>query len=184
MRYGSSLFLAFLAFAAASSTVLVFVSDGAPKAKTPVASPHTSANINGSDCLLIVRLSKTAYKYGETILAEIEYKNQTDHDLTIWSCGFCPNHQVIVKDEAGVSPPLTTRGEKCRDAFAPAGGRDKNYPIVIEPGKAHLATGKVDVTSFYQLEWGKRYTLEIVYDDRLEPTPLTLTSKPVTFEVE
>jgi len=136
-----------------------------------------------AECLLDIRLSKTTYKGGEEIIPEIVYKNQSGRDLTIWSCGFCTNHKVVVKDEAGDSPPLTAAGTQCRDAFAPAGGRDKNAPIVIEPGK-NRRWSSIDVASLFRLEAGKQYALEVVYDDRQEPTPLKLTSKAVKFKVE
>ncbi|MDR3622473.1 MAG: hypothetical protein P4L85_24190 [Paludisphaera borealis] len=148
----------------------VFGSDEAAKAKE-------------TECLLVVSLSKTTYKSGEEIIPEIVYKNRSGRELTIWSCGFCTNHKVVVKNEAGESPPLTAAGTQCRDAFAPAGGRDKNVPIVIEPGK-NRRWSSIDVASLYQLESGKQYALEIVYDDRQEPTPLNLTSKAVEFKVE
>ena len=54
---------------------------------------------------------------------------------------------------------------------------------MIEPGKSRQWSS-IDVADLYQLESGERYTLQIVYDDRQEPTPLKMTSKAVEFEVE
>ncbi|APW62089.1 hypothetical protein BSF38_03621 [Paludisphaera borealis] len=170
-----------LAIAVAFYAFPAFGSDDAPKAAD---SSGTDAKPKKAECLLLVGLPKTTCKRGEKIIPEIVYKNQGGRDLTIWDSSFCLNHKIIVKDEAGNSPPLTAKGMGCRNAFAPAGGRDRNRPIVIAPGKSHRATAEVDVAIHYQLESGKQYALEVVYDDRQEPTPLTLTSKAVEFKVE
>jgi hypothetical protein len=158
---------------------------GSHDASKATADPSSAdAKAKKAECLLLVRLSKTAYKREEKITPEIEYENQTNRDLTIWSSGFWPNHKIIVEDEAGHSPPLSARGKQCRAAFAPAGGRDKNAPIVIKPGEKRRAGAEVDVASLYELEAGKQYTMKIVYDDRQEPTPLKLPSKAVKFKME
>ncbi len=136
-----------------------------------------------AECLLNVRLPKATYERGEKIIPEIEYANQSGRDLSIWSSGFWPNHKVIVKDEAGNSPPLTAKGKQCRDAFAPGGDRDKNSPIIVEAGKIRRAGAEIDVASLFELDPGKQYALEIVYDDRQEPTPLKMNSRAVKFEV-
>lgn len=172
-----------LVVAATFAAHLIVASGLAPNARAD--SSAADARAKEAECLLIARLPKTTYKSGEKIITEIEYKNQSNRDLTIWSCGFWPNHKVVVKDEAGESPPLTARGKQGRDAFAPAGDRDKNVPIVIASGKTSRGAGvKVDVASLYQLDSGHQYTLEIVYDDRQQPTPLKMTSKAVEFKLK
>jgi len=107
--------------------------------------------------------------------------NRSDDTVTIWLAGFWANHQVIVLDADGNEPPLTESGRLRRSAFRPAGTREKNLPLELEPGDSHVS-GKGALTTLYELGPG-RYTLQVTYDDRHPPTPLTVAAKPVDFQV-
>jgi hypothetical protein len=131
---------------------------------------------------LVVRLPETAYAVGKPIVPAIEFRNRTDHDVTIWSCGFWPNHKVVVRDKEGREPPLTAGGEQRRRSFAPGGGRDKSAPILVKSGDDYQYCININIYDLYRLSPG-RYELEVTYDDESPPSPLRLTSRHVEFVV-
>lgn len=130
---------------------------------------------------LVVSLPKKVFRHGEPIGASIEFRNLAGPEMTIWISGFWPNHKVVVKDEAGIEPPLTDLGKRGRDAFSPGGGRDKNFPRIVKRGGKYGIVA--DITYIYDLAPGE-YRLEVTYDDEHGPTPLRITSDSVKFRVK
>ena len=131
---------------------------------------------------LVVSLPREVFHPGEPIKASIEFRNLAGPEVTTWISGFWPNHKVVVKDEAGVEPPLTGIGKICRQAFSPGGARRKNIPNIVKRGGKY-SNGAADIAELYDLAPGK-YRLEVTYDDEQEPTPLRITSNSVKFQVK
>ncbi len=132
---------------------------------------------------LVVSLPREVFRPGEPIKASIEFRNLAGPEVTIWISGFWPNHKVVVKDEAGVEPPLTDLGKRGRQAFSPGGGRDKNYPHIVKRGGKYSIAANANIAELYDLTPGK-YRLEVTYDDEQGPTPLRITSSSVEFQVK
>jgi RNA polymerase sigma factor (sigma-70 family) len=117
---------------------------------------------------LCARLSLPQEKYavGEPIRAAYAVTNVSKPELALWHSGFWPNHRIIVRDEAGAVVPLTAQGRRCRDAFSPAGKRDKNVAWKLPPGGEDGTQGGHDLTQLYDLTRPGRYTVQYVYEDR------------------
>ena len=119
---------------------------------------------------------------GESIAITFTIENKSEQPITIWQSGFWPNHLLIVKDQFDQEPTLTERGRLCRDAFKPDGPRKKNIPVLVQPGTSDVERFRLDLTTLYQLAPGQ-YTLRITYEDRVGPTPLAVSSDPVSFVI-
>ena len=88
--------------------------------------------------------------------------NPTPDPLTVWTCGYWPNHLVILVAEDGSEPTLTNDGKWCRLAFL-SPNRDKNFPTRIAPGRSH-PDGTRRLTAGYLLTPGE-YELKVLYSD-------------------
>lgn len=129
-------------------------------------------------------LPREVFRPDEAIPLTLKIENRSPHPVTIWFSGFWPNHRVVVSDDRGKEPPLTSDGKARRDAFAPDGGsRDKNSPHVLGAGKTHQELSDLNVASLYRLGPG-RYRVQATYHDLQGPTPLRVTSNAVSFEIE
>jgi hypothetical protein len=129
---------------------------------------------------LKLSLEKKVYQSGERIKILLEIKNATPLPVTIWDASFWNNHQVRLRDERGREPKLTDYGRGAQLMFG--GGRDRNIPIEIAPGKT-WKYGYYDIVKAYELKPGK-YQLQVIYEEDEEPTPLRVISNRVSFTVE
>jgi hypothetical protein len=134
------------------------------------------------DVSAVASLSKKTFKHGEPISVSFTITNRSGGQITIWLSGFWPNHYINVRDQNGIEPPLTAVGQERRKAFQPSGPRRKNIPFVLKPNDVFQNDIRPDLSDLYQLGPG-RYTVEITYDDRQSPTPLSVTSAAVAFDV-
>jgi hypothetical protein len=123
------------------------------------------------------------FQRGDRIRLYARFVNATKQPVTIWSCGFWSNHEITLRDEHGVEPPLTQLGESCRKLFAPAGERNKNVPNVVKPGEEYRETSEIDLSRLYELDKGL-YRFRVIYHDLQGPTPLRVVSNPVEFVIE
>jgi hypothetical protein len=146
-------------------------------------------------CRLELSLPRHAFLRDELIGFDLRLVNASGDPVTIWVSGFWPNHRIIVRDEGGDEAPLTELGRSLMRAFSPGGGRDKNFPRVIQPGDSYdrLSVDRPGVkrdpqrwgyglSDLYQLAAGK-YRVEVTYHDERAPTPMKVTSNAVEFEV-
>ena len=113
-----------------------------------------------------VTLARSKFAVGQPIEVAYAVKNVSKVEQVLWHSGFWPNHQILVRDVAGKEPPLTLMGQQGRDAFAPGGGRGKNVPWKVEPGKEDATEGACDLTKLYDLTRPGRYTVQYVYEER------------------
>ena len=97
-------------------------------------------------------------------------RNDTDRPVQIWLAAFWPNHRMTMKDASGKPVGLTSFGKAATLMFG--GGRDKNSPLTIEPGKSYKYPTQSLVKTFELRPGG--YTLSVVYEDKSFGKPLRL----------
>jgi RNA polymerase sigma factor (sigma-70 family) len=115
-----------------------------------------------------ISLPKKKFTVGEGIKGTYVIHNVSKAELTLWHCGFWPNHLILVRDGKGREPPLTPFGRQCRKAFAPAGERGKNAPVKMPSGKEDATEGQYDLSRLYDLTRPDRYTVQYVYEEEHE----------------
>jgi RNA polymerase sigma factor (sigma-70 family) len=108
-------------------------------------------------------LAKKQFTVGEPIVPTYVVKNVSAEKISIFHCGFWPNHQVIVRDATGNKPPLTPFGLSCGKVFG--GPRDENASVVLNPGGEDANEFIPDLTKIYDLNKPGRYSVEFIYDD-------------------
>ena len=98
-------------------------------------------------------------------------RNASKAPVQIWFAAFWPNHRMTMKDASGKPVGLTPFGKAVTLMFG--GGRDKNSPFTIEPGKSYRYPTQSLVKAF-ELRPGA-YTLSVVYEDKSFGKPLLLS---------
>lgn len=132
---------------------------------------------------LHVSLDKSQFKFAaqDPIAVHLKIDNGRPDSITLWSCGFWPNHRVEITDENGEEPPLTEFGRNVRKAFA-SGARDKNVPFVVQPGKSGSYTSG-DLRKMYEMKPGK-YKVQVLFNEVTPPSPIRIVSQPISFELK
>jgi uncharacterized protein (TIGR03067 family) len=130
-----------------------------------------------------VSLAKQKYQAGEPIKVHYQVKNGSKEEQTLWSCGFWPNHLILVHDDAGKEPPLTELGQQRRQAFAPGGERDKNVAVKVPAGDEDSAYEIYDPTTLYDLSQPGRYTVQYIYEEKQGGWEGRLPSNAAAFEI-
>jgi hypothetical protein len=128
-------------------------------------------------------LPKKQFAEGESIIPDYVVMNVSNQKLTIWHCGFWPNHLVLVKDATGKEPPLTLFGQQCRAAFSPGGDRFKNVAVTLPPGGEDTKESKQDLTQVYDLSKPGKYTVQYIYEEKQGGWEGRLPSNIVEFEI-
>ena len=128
-----------------------------------------------------VTLRKDTLALGEPIPVTFALRNSSPRPVTIWLCGFWPNHHVVVRDSTGKEPPLTAKGKECRAAFSPK-SLTKNADLELRPGDVWKHEILPDLSALYHLSSG-RYTVEVTYDERQRPDPIRVSSARIPFSV-
>ncbi|WP_435010963.1 hypothetical protein P12x_002253 [Tundrisphaera lichenicola] len=137
---------------------------------------------NPWDCRLAITLPQATFDRGERICPRLVLTNGSSEPVTIWVSTFASNHRIELFDSGGNEVPLTELGEQARDRFAPRGGRDKNYRVVIPAGGCHEEGTPPDLSQLYRLGSG-RFQVKITYHDEQGPTPMKVASNSLAFEV-
>lgn len=165
-------------------------SDSAPKKEPNISNnlplednhPAENGSVKRNDIVASIVIEPSKQIPGEYIQIQYKVENRSDQPITIWNCGFWPNHQIIIMDQSNSELPLTEKGLLYRQTFQPHGTRKKNIPVVIKPKESHSVVIPLDLTSLYQLTPGD-YILQVIYEDHYKPTPLTLRAEPVYFTI-
>jgi hypothetical protein len=115
---------------------------------------------------LVTRLeiAETKFKVGEPIQVRYTKTNVSDRPLTLWHSGFWPNHRIRVCDQRGELAPLTEQGQLRFKAFAPGGGRDKNFPNELAPGK-DAPEPAYNLLDLYDLRKPGLYSVQYLYEE-------------------
>jgi RNA polymerase sigma factor (sigma-70 family) len=130
-----------------------------------------------------VTLAKGKFEVGEVVPVKYVVKNVSKEEQTLWSCGFWPNHLILVHDAAGKEPPLTEFGQQRRKAFAPDGERDKNVAVKVPAGGEAAAYEQYDLTKLYDLSKPGGYTVQYVYEEKQGGWEGRLPSNEAAFEI-
>lgn len=146
----------------------------APPSRQPGGGPNASPE-------LTISLARPAFRVGEPIELRWRLTNRSASPITVWSCGFWPNHRLRVATAVGADVPLTKLGRERRDDFGRP-SRKKNVPIVLQPGEQASGAIVPGLEALRELVPG-RYTVEIEYDDPSGPTPLKLRSNRLRFAI-
>ena len=139
--------------------------------------------VNAEEYFLHMNLPKRSFHLGESIVPSLTFQNLAKTDVTIWNSGFWRNHKLVLSNNDGKEPSLTEAGQAARTAFLPAGGRDKNMPVVVVAKSTRNLAYKIDIAKYYRFPKGN-YELRILYHDEQEPNPMKLESNVVKFAVE
>jgi hypothetical protein len=130
-----------------------------------------------------ISAGKTTYQPGEPIPVRFDLKNVSDQPITVWHCGFWPNHRWIVEDAAGREPPLTEHGRLCRDRYGPDTPRRKNAPFVVQPGKMDAFYGPYDLRRHFEIPDGATIHVRCVYLHIAKGKSVELTSNTLTLKM-
>lgn len=130
-----------------------------------------------------LELDRAVYKRHEPVPIRTIYQNAACLPVTLWMSGFWPNHQILVTQAGGMDVGLTELGRECRDAYNPAGPRRKNYPVVLEAGRAYVDPAEIDLSQYFHLQKGE-YKVRVIYDDRQGPTPTRIMTPWLDFSIE
>ena len=145
--------------------------------------PGVLSGNGGAPCSLILHMDKTEFRPGEPIPVACEMKNTGDEPVKIWSCGFWPNHRVVVTDDQGREPDLTPYGVACRERNTlHSATRDRNRPLVLGLGKSYK-NHPIDLAKLYDLGPGK-YLVTVMYDEHEMEPQMAVVSEPKAFTVE
>ncbi len=131
-----------------------------------------------------ISLVKQVYAAGERIDTSYSVKNVSAEKQVIWHSGFWANHQILVRDAAGMEPQLTAFGAERRKAFSPGGKRDKNVPVELAPGEEDATEGRYDLTKLYDLSQPGRYSVHCVYEEKQPGWQGRLPSNEAPFEIK
>lgn len=131
----------------------------------------------------VLSLPRTEFRAGEAVVPTFALDNPTGRPLTVYRCGFYPNHRLVVRDAAGKAAAETALGRACRQAFDPAGPRRKNVPVDLPPGGRDAEPCPHSLTELYDLSKPGRYTVEGVYEEGSLPWVGRAAAAPVAFAV-
>jgi hypothetical protein len=141
-------------------------------------------------CLLLFGAQKIAFTAtapatfslgsSKPLVVQLTITNKTKVPLTVWSCGFWPNHLITIKDEKGHLVTLTKFGVAMNKTFSSL-VRDKNAPLKILAAKSY-SYSTPDLRQCYQLKPGK-YTVSVRYNDAAAAPKFTMISTSSQFTV-
>jgi hypothetical protein len=106
-------------------------------------------------------------------------KNQTRKPVRILESGIWPNYKFVVRDLQGVEPPLTPFGKQARERYR-SPDRDKNFTVIIDPGRAYKRT--VDISRLYTLGRG-RWRLAVSHEPCGRALPRELVAPEAAFAI-
>lgn len=131
-----------------------------------------------------ISAEKMTYHPGESIPVRFDLKNVSDKPLTVWHCGFWPNHRWIVQDTTGKDLKLTAHGRLCRDCYGPNTPRRKNAPFVVQPGKTDASFGPYDLRKHFEIPDGITIHVRCVYLHSADGQGVKITSNTLPLTVE
>ncbi len=146
--------------------------------------PKVSASGSLVDGLkAVVSFPKSAYKAGELISPLYQIQNTTKTNITIWQCGFYPNHRLELKNAQGREVTMTARGKEATALFAPAGPRRKNLPVILAPGESVAVDGPEDLLALFSLENPGSFYFRIIYQEVSDTWSGRLDSNWAVFQI-
>jgi len=107
-------------------------------------------------------LKKTHYGAAELIPVHVTKQNVGDAPMTVWHCGFWPNHKLIAKKADGTAVPLTERGKQCYGVFGPDTPRRKNVPYVLKPEQIERA-GPYNLRDYFDIKPNSTLHIRCLY---------------------
>lgn len=131
---------------------------------------------------LLATLNGNIFAPRAPILLSCALRNRSNETVVVWLSGFWTNHRVVVKNDRHEIQPLTAAGKQHAAAFSHGGSRFKNVPYELGPGETYPYNISLDIHDLYILRSG-RYTVEVVYEDRQAPDPVSVTSPRLSFEI-
>ncbi len=131
-----------------------------------------------------ISAEKTTYQPGEPIPVRFDLKNVSDKPITVWHCGFWPNHRWTVQDATGQDLKLTAHGRLCRDRYGPDTPRRKNAPFVVHPGKTDASFGPYDLRQHFEIPDSVTIRVQCVYLHSADGKWIEITSNTLSLTVE
>lgn len=131
-----------------------------------------------------ISAEKTTYQPGEAIPVRFDLKNVSDKPITVWHCGFWPNHRWVVQDPTGQDLKLTAHGRLCRDRYGPDTPRRKNAPFVVRPGKTDASFGPYDMREHFEIPDDVPIRVQCVYLHSADGKWIEITSNTLSLTVE
>jgi HEAT repeat protein len=131
-----------------------------------------------------ISAEKTTYRPGEPIPVRFDLNNVSEKSITVWHCGFWPNHKWIVQDEAGRDLRLTGRGRLCRDRYGPDTPRRKNAPFVVQPDNLDASYGPYDLREHFEIPDDATIHVRCVYLHNAAGKWVEISSNTLALKVE
>jgi len=144
---------------------------------------YPSGGRGSRQCSYTLKLNKKKFEHLKPIILNLSFRNLGSDALKIRVSGFWIDHMVVVLDEHSEKVPLTPLGAQRLKDFAPEGSdSNRNIMLTIEPYDVLEEGYTINLYDNFLLEPGK-YKVQVTYDNREGPTPLTLRTKFVPFEI-
>jgi hypothetical protein len=110
-----------------------------------------------------LKSEKATVKTGEAVVVKIEFKNITDHDVTMSWTGPYNDFGLIVLDAGGKPVPDTELGRQMRHKGSVVISDGMNIQITLKPNESR-ETGSISVSNLREMTRSGKYSVQMTGD--------------------